>query len=138
MVDRRMFLKAVAAASALAGSAPLPALAADDPSRVALVIGNDAYPQSPLANAINDARAVADLLRTAGFRVDLRTDVSRNAVAEAVQAFGKAITRTEVILGFFYYAGHGIQIDWRNYLVPDEIGLPTVGVAHAIGRFQEL
>ncbi len=118
MVDRRKFLKAVAATSALAGSSPWPALAADDPSRVALVIGNDTYPQSPLANAINDARAVADLLRTAGFRVDLRTDVSRDAIAEAVQAFGKAIMRSEVTLGFFYYAGHGIQIDWRNYLVP--------------------
>ena len=118
MVDRREFLKAVAAASALAGVRPWPALAADDPSRVALVIGNDTYPQSPLANAVNDARAVADLLRTAGFRVDLRTDTSRDALAKAVEAFGAAIARNEVKLAIFYYAGHGTQVDWRNYLVP--------------------
>src|SRR5262245_57400671 len=118
MVGRRQFLTSAAAAGALAGAGPWPASAADDPSRVALVVGNDDYPRSPLANAINDARAVADLLRTAGFRVDLRTDVSRDGLAEAVQAFGKAMARNEVTLSFFYYAGHATQVEWRNYLVP--------------------
>ena len=118
MVGRREFLGSAAAASALAGAGPWPAFAADDPARVALVIGNDEYPRSPLLNAVNDARAVADLLRTAGFRVDLRTDTARDALTKAVEAFGAAIARTEVKLAVFYYAGHGTQLDWRNYLVP--------------------
>ena len=125
MVDRRVFLKTVGAASVLVGAHPWPALAAEDPSRVALVIGNDAYPQSPLANAVNDARGVADLLRTAGFRVDLRTDTSRDALMKAVEKFGAAIVRNEVKLGFFYYAGHGIQVDWRNYLVPADADIAS-------------
>src|SRR5262245_12272706 len=118
MVGRRQFLTSAAAAGALAGAGPWPASAADDPSRVALVVGNDDYPRSPLANAVNDARAVADLLRTAAFRVDLRTDTSRDALTKAVEAFGTAIARSDVKLAVFYYAGHGAQLDWRNYLVP--------------------
>jgi hypothetical protein len=118
MVDRRAFLGAVAAAGVLAGGRPRSALAADDPSRVALVVGNDEYPRSPLVNAVNDARAVADLLRTAGFRVDLHTDTPRDTLAKAVEAFGAAIARPQVKLAVFYYAGHGAQVDWRNYLVP--------------------
>jgi Caspase domain len=118
MVDRRAFLRSVAAAGALAGASPRSALAADDPSRIALVVGNDDYSRSPLVNAVNDARAVADLLRTAEFRVDLRTDTPRDALAKAVEAFGAAIARPEVKLAVFYYAGHGTQVDWRNYLVP--------------------
>src|SRR5262245_52779893 len=118
MVGRREFLTSAAAAGALAGAPSWPALAAEDPARVALVVGNDEYPRSPLLNAVNDARAVADLLRTAGFRVDLRTDTARDTLTKGVEAFGAAIARSEVKLAVFYYAGHGAQLDWRNYLVP--------------------
>jgi len=118
MVDRREFLRSVAAAGALAAAGARTALAAEDPSRVALVIGNDEYARSPLFNAVNDARAVADLLRTAGFGVDLRTDTSRDVLAKAVEGFGAAIARPQAQLAIFYYAGHGTQVDWRNYLVP--------------------
>src|SRR5262245_18515652 len=118
MIDRRAFLRAAGTTGLLLGGRPLPVFAGDDPSRVALVVGNDAYPQSPLNNAVNDARAVQDVLRTAGFRVDLRTDTSRDDLAKAVEAFGAAISRSDVRLGFFYYAGHGTQVNWRNYLVP--------------------
>lgn len=118
MVGRREFLGSAAAVGALAGAGPWPAFAADDPSRVALVVGNDEYPRSPLANAVNDARAVADLLRTAGFRVDLRTDTPRDALTKGVEAFGAAIASSQAKLAVFYYAGHGVQLDWRNYLVP--------------------
>jgi hypothetical protein len=118
MVDRRQFLGSVAAAGALAGAGARPGFAAEDPSRVALVVGNDDYSRSPLFNAVNDARAVAGLLRTADFRVDLRTDTSRDALTKAVEAFGAALGRPEAKLAVFYYAGHGAQVDWRNYLVP--------------------
>jgi hypothetical protein len=119
MAARRTFLKAAAAVGATLASWPLPrALAAPDPSRVALVVGNDAYPQSPLANAVNDARALAELLAQAGFGVELKTDATRAVFTQAVEAFGQAIGRAEVKLGVFFYAGHGAQVDWRNYLLP--------------------
>jgi hypothetical protein len=119
MDTRRTFLKAGAAVGAAVASWPLPrALAAPDPARVALVVGNDGYPQSPLANAVNDAKAVAELLGQAGFNVALKTDATRTELVQAVEAFGRAIGRSEVKLGFFYYAGHGAQVEWRNYLLP--------------------
>jgi hypothetical protein len=118
MSDRRAFLKLGASLGALLGGGPLAALAAPDPARVALVIGNNAYPRAPLNNAVNDARAIALVLEQAGFQVDLRIDATRVALLQAVDAFGKAIARSEVKLGFFYYAGHGAQVDWRNYLLP--------------------
>lgn len=86
--------------------------------RVALVVGNAAYPESPLANPGNDARAVADLLHRAGFKVDLRLDTKRAALLQAVNQFGGTVRAPGVRFGVFYYAGHGFQQDWRNYLVP--------------------
>jgi hypothetical protein len=119
MDARRTFLKAGAALGAAVASWPLPrALAAPDPARVALVIGNDRYPQAPLRNATNDARAIGKLLEEAGFQVDLRIDAPRAALVQAADDFGRAIGRGEVKLAFFYYAGHGAQVDWRNYLLP--------------------
>jgi hypothetical protein len=118
VIDRRQFLTVAGAAGALVASRPFPAVAASDPSRVALVVGNNAYPQSPLNNAINDARAVGELLGSAGFTVDLRIDAKLEELAKAVEAFGASLARSETKLAFFYYAGHGTQVDWRNFLVP--------------------
>lgn len=118
MTSRRSFLGGSAASLGLFAAGPLRALAAGDPSRVALVVGNDHYSQVPLGNAANDARAMARLLEAAGFRVDMRIDAGEATLAQAVNAFGQAIARPEVKLAFFYYAGHGVQVDWRNYLVP--------------------
>jgi hypothetical protein len=95
-----------------------PAWAVPDPSRIALVIGNDAYAQSPLGNAVNDAKAIGGLLERAGFTVMLKTDVDRDALRETAATFGAAARRGEVKQAFFYYAGHGAQLDWRNYLLP--------------------
>jgi uncharacterized caspase-like protein len=84
---RRDFLKA-GGAIALAGGGILPARAALDPSRIALVVGNNSYTRSPLNNAINDAKAVGALLERAGFGVTLKTDVGRDALREAAAEFG--------------------------------------------------
>ena len=86
--------------------------------RVALVIGNSAYKSAPLENPLNDARAMAALLTEAGFSVDSQVDTSLSDLLSAVQRFGKAIRDPQVKFGLFYYAGHGLQLDWRNYLVP--------------------
>jgi hypothetical protein len=125
MTTRRHFLAGSAASLAALASRPLSALDAGDPSRIALVIGNDRYALSPLGNAANDARSMAELLKSAGFRVDARTDASSEALSQAVSAFGEAIARPEVKLAIFYYAGHGVQVDWRNYLLPVDANIAS-------------
>jgi uncharacterized caspase-like protein len=84
--------------------------------RSALVIGNGAYKASPLKNPVNDARAVAQALSAGGFSVTLIEDGSLVAMRRAVREFGTEITRDGV--GLFYYAGHGVQLNGHNYLVP--------------------
>lgn len=123
MTTRRTFLRVAASLPALLSSLP-PALAAEA-GRLALVIGNDAYKEVPLGNARNDANAIAGLLRRAGFEVDLQLDTTRTVLARAIERFGLALTRAEAKLGLFFYAGHGVQVDWRNYLVPVDAKVET-------------
>lgn len=116
MIDRRTFLKSAGAATVLWAARDVPAAA--DGSRVALVVGNAAYAQSPLANPINDATAVARLLRRASFAVDLRTDASREDFLDGIASFAGAVARSGTELGLVYFAGHGAQLAWKNYLLP--------------------
>ncbi|MBK8400987.1 MAG: caspase family protein [Propionivibrio sp.] len=92
--------------------------AAADGAQTALVIGNAAYPQSLLVNPTNDAKAMHTLLDNAGFSVDLQLDASRTTMLEAIERFGKRVQSSDTKLAVFYYAGHGAQLDWRNYLLP--------------------
>jgi uncharacterized caspase-like protein len=85
-------------------------------ARNALVIGNSAYVQGPLRNPVNDARAMAKALGEAGFRVTLVEDATQPAMVRAVRIFGEQIAKGGV--GLFYFAGHGLQVKGRNYLVP--------------------
>jgi hypothetical protein len=94
------------------------ALAAQASERVALVIGNSDYKNSPLINPRNDANAMAELLAKAGFAVDKQLDTDLPRMQSAVDRFGAAIRDPKVKFGLFYYAGHGLQQDWRNYIVP--------------------
>ena len=89
---------------------------ADSRARVALVIGNSKYAESPLKNPVNDARAMARTLRKLGFEVEEKTDLGYIAMNKAVEGFGKKLKPGGV--GLFYYAGHGIQVGGANYLVP--------------------
>lgn len=84
--------------------------------RVALVIGNSTYPTAPLKNPGNDARAVAKSLKALGFEVTLRENASQRDLAAAIRQFGSSISPGSVAL--FYFAGHGMQVKGRNYLVP--------------------
>ena len=84
--------------------------------RVALVIGNSAYKDSPLLNPVNDARAMANALRNLGFEVLYGENLSQNDMKRNIRAFGEKIRTGGV--GLFYYAGHGIQIRGINYLIP--------------------
>jgi uncharacterized caspase-like protein len=112
-------------AALLLGSTVVSAGAATG-ERVALVIGNSAYPKAALLNPRNDARAIGDLLRQAGFVVDQRLDTTQSQLREAVTHFGESIKDPQVKFGLFYYAGHGLQLDWRNYLVPVSAKISTL------------
>jgi uncharacterized caspase-like protein len=85
--------------------------------RVALVIGNAAYKSvSTLQNPVNDSRAIAKSLRGLGFEVIERENVGREALALAVREYGDKLRGASV--GLFYFAGHGVQVKGRNYLIP--------------------
>lgn len=84
--------------------------------RVALVIGNSNYATAPLANPVNDARAFAQALRETGFSVVLVENASLKDMLGSIRNFGDQLRKGGV--GLFYYAGHGMQIKGRNYLIP--------------------
>jgi hypothetical protein len=98
--------------AALALPAPAPAKGA----RVALVIGNAAYKDAPLANPVNDAADVSKALEAAGFTVIRRENVSLKEMHLALREFGDKLARDAT--GLFYYAGHGMQVRGRNFLIP--------------------
>jgi TonB family protein len=84
--------------------------------RLALVIGNEAYPNQGLKNPGNDARAMLAALQEAGFQVDIATDTSFRDMNAAIDRFVAKIQPSDVAL--FYYSGHGIEIEGENYLLP--------------------
>ncbi|HYH86531.1 MAG TPA: SUMF1/EgtB/PvdO family nonheme iron enzyme [Pyrinomonadaceae bacterium] len=87
--------------------------------RLALVIGNNAYETAPLKNPVNDARALAQSLRERGFDVTARENLTQNEMKQAVRAFGEKLRDAgREAVGLFYYAGHGVQVQDRNYLIP--------------------
>lgn len=96
---------------------------AESGGRYALVIGNSAYGSKPLKNPANDARDVGKALQRLGFDVQLKTDVGLRAMEDAIRDFGIKLKRGGV--GIFYYAGHGIQVQGANYLVPIGASLAT-------------
>lgn len=119
-MSNRFFL--LAPAMALAPLAwPVVSLAAEVPldklPRHALVIGNSRYPVAELINPRNDAMAIAERLRLAGFSVALKLDVGRIDMQDAIRDFGRHLARDKGV-GVFYYAGHGVQLNWRNFLLP--------------------
>lgn len=116
MTNRRQFLKSTIALSPMMAAPSL--YGASPSSRIALVIGNAAYLQVPLQNPTNDANAMADLLTAAGFAVDKRINATQQDMREAIDRFGESILSSDVKTAIFYFAGHGAQLDWNNYLLP--------------------
>src|SRR6195952_436582 len=92
-------------------------------NRVALVIGQSAYRSVPaLPNPTNDAKAVTQLLTDSGFEVSTASDLSQGQMREQVSAFaGKVAAKGADTVALVFYAGHGLQIDGENYLVPVDI-----------------
>ena len=91
--------------------------------RVALVIGNGAYDISPLNNPANDARDMAHALTRLGFDVVHRNNLHRPEMLEAIIDFGISLKKGGV--GLFYYAGHGVQVGDKNYLMPIGARIPS-------------
>lgn len=89
---------------------------ASNAGRYALVIGNSAYGDKPLKNPANDARDVATALQRLGFDVQLKTDAKLRDIEDSIRDFGLKLKRGGV--GIFYFAGHGVQVQGVNYLVP--------------------
>ena len=82
------------------------------------MIGNSDYDGMALPNPANDARAMSDLLGRAGFTIDSHINATRADMQKAMDRFADTILRSDTRLALLYYAGHGAQLDWRNYLVP--------------------
>ena len=89
---------------------------AESGPRTALVIGNARYTSAPLRNPVNDARAISSTLRELGFEVTLLEDAGQKKMKRAIDRFGRALR--EGGIGLFYFSGHGMQVEGRNYLIP--------------------
>lgn len=92
--------------------------------RVALIIGNSAYPNSPLVNPANDAQAMADVLKRLGFNVIELRDGTKMQMSAAIARVSESLKGKQGV-GMLYYAGHGLQLDWRNYMVPVDASLKS-------------
>ena len=83
----------------------------------ALIIGNSNYRVSPLKNPANDATDIAGTLRSVDFNVVLLVDADRREMGQAIRSFGKRLMSKKGI-GLFFFAGHGMQVGGKNYLIP--------------------
>lgn len=113
-------------------------------ARHALVIGNNAYPSSELLSAVNDARDVAATLRSSGYDVLLRENVTRDALFQAIREFGGKLRDGDIAV--FYYAGHAIQVRDRNFLIPvdarvkqeDDISFYSLDLSEVLQRMDRI
>src|SRR5258708_4420462 len=126
-MSRRLALARLAALSAVPF---LPDFAFADASvlnalpRVALVVGNSAYRDLPhLRNPANDAKVFGGRLKDLGFKVTEQIDIPRAALEDSIKAF---CTKLKDNVGLFYFAGHGLQLGWHNYLIPTDAKFDSV------------
>ena len=95
----------------------------NEAARIALVLGNSNYRVGPLKNPVNDAHDMAQALKELGFDVVYGEDLSQSAMKRSIKEFGDKLGSGAI--GLFYYAGHGTQIDGRNYLIPVDATVTT-------------
>ena len=112
-------------------------LPANAETRIALVIGNSSYSSTAqLDNPANDARLITSSLQKVGFQVFGHTDLQQKAMRRAVSAFARKITDAGPdTMALFFFAGHGLQVDGVNYLLPvdadvrAEADVPVEGIS---------
>ncbi len=120
---------------------PCSGAALDD--RHALVIGNASYNVGPLKNPANDAEDMAALLKQLGFDVVKLVDASHRQMEDAVMEFGRRLMKGGT--GLFYFAGHGVQVDGVNYLIPvgarieseGDVKFKSVNANHILAKMQD-
>ncbi len=115
----------VACALALGGAAT-----AHASTRVALLIGNAAYAEAPLRNPTNDVREVAASLKSLGFAVTTHENLKLGEMRDALRKFVLSTRTAEVRV--VYFAGHGLQMRGRNYLLP--VGVKIDSETHVLER----
>lgn len=130
MTSTRYFGRLARNVAALAGACLIGLVApASAEKRVALVIGNDRYPNLPadrqLKKAANDATTVADALESLGFEIVLGTNLGRQAMIDRLADFTARLEPGDTAAVF--YAGHGVAIAGVNYLVPSDVPTVTEG-----------
>ena len=111
--------------------------------RVALVIGNGAYKDTPLKNPINDANDMARSLEALGFSVIKVTDANLRTMHMALNEFSHNLAQGDVAL--FFYAGHGLQFQGENYLLPidnqilsaSDVRYEAFQVGRLLGRMED-
>ena len=108
--------------------------------KVALVIGNGKYKDAPeLKNPPNDAKAIGEVLKGTGFAVTMKLDTGREEMLAAIRDYVHLMEQKKHV-GLFYFAGHGVQLAWRNYLLPvdavidkiDDVAKQSVDIARLI------
>jgi hypothetical protein len=111
--------------------------------RYALVIGNGAYSVSPLKNPVNDSEDMAQLLEQLSFVVIHRHDIGLREMETSVREFGHMLETGGT--GLFYYAGHGMQVEGRNYLIPvdavieseSDVRFEALDVGRVLGKMED-
>ena len=126
-MTRPCALIALLAAAALAAAQPP---ASSEGRRIALVIGNDAYPAGALQNAVNDARAMQKSLAGAGFRVILAENAGKAAMEQQAAEFLQSIGPGDTAL--FFFAGHAVQI--AEVLIRDHLNVVCTAGHPLAGR----
>jgi formylglycine-generating enzyme required for sulfatase activity len=92
--------------------------------RFALIIGNSAYEHASLINPHYDANDMAQTLEELGFTVTLKENLNKRAIHEAINEFSSQLEQSHGV-GLFYYAGHGVEVDGINYIIPLEAQIET-------------
>ena len=101
-------------------------LKAETGPRIALVIGNAAYQSAPLANPANDAKLMIKTLGNLGFTVLSGVDVDQKRMKLLLREFGQKLDKSGPdAVGLFFYAGHGLQVGGRNYLLPVDAAIES-------------
>lgn len=112
--------------------------------RVAFVIGNQSYQRiAQLVNPVNDATALRDRLRSLGFDVVYRANATRAQIETGVREFRSRLSDADV--GLFFYAGHGVQVQGSNFLIPveadiaseSEVPYKAVNLDYVLGQMEE-
>ena len=112
--------------------------------RLALVIGNSEYQGrlAKLKNPVNDARLMKETLESLGFEVLFGADVTKTEFKKMIKRFSTRLSKGGV--GLFYYAGHGIQVDGRNFLIAsdsrirekDDVEFESIAMDYVVKKIQ--